>query len=117
MTSSNNKPQQQISLLNESTTFTRIPNPNSGEDGEWLEVKVTTKVKTQLGITHDTTQTFLLNGGDASDTLASLRVIHNNLQLSMMKLQQELERATAESAKESTEDSPELAESSTTTGV
>jgi len=84
----NNK---QVSLLNESTSFTRIPHPDG--DGELLEVKVTTKVRTQLGVMHDTTQSFVLSGQDASDTLASLRVIHNNLQLMLMRAQQEAEKA------------------------
>jgi len=78
-----------VSLLNESTSFTRIPNPNG--EGEMLEVKVTTKVRTPLGVTHDTTQSFFLNGEEANDTLASLRVIHNNLQLALMKMQQQQE--------------------------
>ena len=80
-------PPKQISLLSESTTFTRVPNPNG--EGELLEIKVTTKVRTPIGVLHDTTQTFLLQGEDAADTLGSLRVIHNNLQLAMMKLQHE----------------------------
>lgn len=84
----NNK---QVSLLNESTSFTRIPHPEG--EGELLEVKVTTKVRTQLGVMHDTTQSFVLSGQDASDTLASLRVIHNNLQLMLMRAQQEAEKA------------------------
>lgn len=86
---------KQVSLLNESTTFTRIPNPEG--QGELLEVKVTTKIRTQMGILHDTTQSFVLSGQDASDTLASLRVIHNNLQLLLMKAQQENEQATQNS--------------------
>jgi len=96
----NNK---QVSLLNESTCFTRIPNPEG--EGELLEVKVTTKVRTQLGVMHDTTQSFMLNGQDAADTLGSLRVIHNNLQLMLMRAQQEAEK-TPEPAK--TDDAPSL---------
>lgn len=84
-------PNKQLSLLSESTCFTRIPNPNG--EGELLEVKVTTKVRTQVGVMHDTTQSFMLSGSDASDTLASLRVIHNNLQLTLMKAQQEADKA------------------------
>jgi hypothetical protein len=91
----NNK---QVSLLNESTTFTRIPHPEGG--GELLEVKVTTKIRTQLGVLHDATQSFVLSGQDASDTLASLRVIHNNLQLMLMKVQQEAEKAPEEQSKD-----------------
>ena len=94
-TPANNK---QMSLLSESTCFTRVPNPNG--EGELLEVKVTTKVRTQVGILHDTTQSFMLSGEDASDTLASLRVIHNNLQLTLMKVQQEAEKAAAEQPKQ-----------------
>ena len=100
--------QKQVSLLSESTSFTRIPNP-SGE-GELLEVKVTTKIRTVVGILHDTTQSFVLSGDDAADTLASLRIIHNNLQLTLMKAQQESEAgakpsdgANMEVAKESAE--------------
>ena len=86
---------QPIALLSESTTFTRMPNPEG--EGELLEVKVTTKVRTHLGVSHDTTQTFILNGDDAADTLASVRVIHNNLQLTMMRAEQEAaSRAEAE---------------------
>lgn len=81
-----NKPSN-VSLLTESTTFTRIPNPNG--EGELLEVKVTTKVRTAMGIMHDTTQSFVLTGEGASDTLASLRVIHNNIQLALVKLAEE----------------------------
>lgn len=81
---------KQIALLNESTTFTRIPNPEG--EGEFLEVKVTTKVRTKIGVMHDTTQSFVLSGDEASDVLASLRVIHNNLQLALMKAQQEAEK-------------------------
>lgn len=91
-------PNKQLSLLSESTCFTRIPNPNG--EGELLEVKVTTKVRTQVGVMHDTTQSFMLSGNDASDTLASLRVIHNNLQLTLMKAQQEAEQASADEAKQ-----------------
>lgn len=82
--------EKQIALLSESTSFTRIPNPDG--NGELLEVKVTTKVRTQIGVMHDTTQSFVLNGDDANDVLASLRVIHNNLQLALMKAQQEAEK-------------------------
>ena len=93
--------QQPIALLSESTTITRIPNPDG--EGELLEVKVTTKVRTHLGVSHDTTQTFILNGNDASDTLASVRVIHNNLQLTMMRAEQEsASRAEAEAESLST---------------
>jgi len=56
-----------------------------------LEVKVTTKIRTAAGITHDTTQAFVLGPEDATDTLASLRVIHNNLQLILIKAQQDAE--------------------------
>lgn len=98
-------PNKQLALLSESTTFTRVPNPNG--EGELLEVKVTTKVRTQLGIMHDTTQSFVLNGTDAADTLASLRVIHNNLQLALMKVQQEAEKA-AESTESSSAASMEV---------
>jgi hypothetical protein len=94
-TPTNNK---QVSLLSESTCFTRVPNPNG--EGELLEVKVTTKVRTNVGILHDTTQSFMLSGEDSSDTLASLRVIHNNLQLTLMKAQQEAEKAAAEQPKD-----------------
>lgn len=97
---------KQVSLLNESTTFTRVPNPEG--EGELLEVKVTTKVRTQLGILHDTAQSFILNGQDASDTLASLRVIHNNLQLLLMKAQQEAEQAPQASTEEKSSSSPSL---------
>lgn len=81
---------KQLALLNESTTFTRIPNPDG--EGELLEVKVTTKVRTKIGVMHDTTQSFVLSGDEASDVLASLRVIHNNLQLTLMKAQQEADK-------------------------
>jgi len=94
---------KQVSLLNESTCFTRIPHPEG--EGELLEVKFTTKVRTQLGVMHDTTQSFMLSGQDASDTLGSLRVIHNNLQLMLMRAQQEAEK-TPEASK--TDDAPSL---------
>jgi hypothetical protein len=73
--------------------------PNSNGEGELLEIKVTTKVRTPLGVMHDTTQSFVLNGEDANDTLASLRVIHNNLQLSLMKMQQQQEAQDVEKNK------------------
>jgi len=57
---------------------------------------VTTKVRTSTGIMHDSTQAFVLNDQDATDTLASLRVIHNNLQLILLKAhQEEVEKAAA----------------------
>lgn len=93
-----------LSLLSESTSFTRMPNPNG--EGELLEVKVTTKVRTPLGVMHDTTQSFVLNGEEANDTLASLRVIHNNLQLALMKMQQQQEAQDVEKGK--TNDGAEL---------
>lgn len=40
---------------------------------------------------HDTTQAFVLDQEDATDTLASLRVIHNNLQLILLRAQQDSE--------------------------
>lgn len=86
----NKEDPKQVSLLSESTSFTRIPNPNG--EGELLEVKVTTKIRTHVGILHDTTQSFVLSGSEASDTLASLRIIHNNLQLTLMKAQQEADK-------------------------
>lgn len=61
-----------------------------------LEVKITTKVRTITGIVHDSSQGFILNGEDASDTLGSLRVIHNNIQLILLKAQQEAEAEAAE---------------------
>jgi len=81
-----------------------MPNPNG--EGELLEVKVTTKVRTPLGVMHDTTQAFILNGEEANDTLASLRVIHNNLQLALMKMQQQQEAQDMEKSK--TNDGAEL---------
>lgn len=60
-------------------------------------MKITTKVRTITGIVHDSSQGFILNGEDASDTLGSLRVIHNNIQLILLKAQQEAE-AEAEAA-------------------
>ena len=63
-----------------------------------LEVKITTKVRTATGIVHDSSQGFILNGEDASDTLGSLRVIHNNIQLILLKAQQEAEAAEAAEA-------------------
>jgi len=58
-------------------------------------VKITTKVRTITGIVHDSSQGFILNGEDASDTLGSLRVIHNNIQLILLKAQQEAEAEAA----------------------
>lgn len=52
---------------------------------------MTTKVRTTTGVLHDNTQSFVLSGTDAADTLGSLRVIHNNLQLLLIKAQQESE--------------------------
>ena len=63
-----------------------------------MEVKITTKVRTITGIVHDSSQGFILNGEDASDTLGSLRVIHNNIQLILLKAQQEAEAEAAEAA-------------------
>lgn len=60
-----------------------------------MEVKITTKVRTITGIVHDSSQGFILNGEDASDTLGSLRVIHNNIQLILLKAQQEAEAEAA----------------------
>lgn len=58
---------------------------------------MTTKVRTSTGIMHDSTQAFVLNNQDATDTLASLRVIHNNLQLVLLKAhQEEVEKETAQ---------------------
>lgn len=85
----NNELNSKIALLSESTTFSRFPNPKG--EGELLEVKVTTKVRTATGVVHDNTQSFVLSGTDAADTLGSLRVIHNNLQLLLIKAQQEVE--------------------------
>jgi len=93
---SETKNNKQVSLLNESTCFTRMPNPEG--EGELLEIKVTTKVRTQLGVMHDTAQSFVLSGQDAADTLGSLRVIHNNLQLMLMRAQQENEKTTETTA-------------------
>lgn len=59
-------------------------------------MKITTKVRTITGIVHDSSQGFILNGEDASDTLGSLRVIHNNIQLILLKAQQEAEAEAAE---------------------
>lgn len=58
-------------------------------------MKITTKVRTITGIVHDSSQGFILNGEDASDTLGSLRVIHNNIQLILLKAQQEAEAEAA----------------------
>jgi hypothetical protein len=65
---------------------------------------VNTRVKTPLGIMHDSTQSFVLGGAEATDTLASLRVIHNNLQMILIKSQQESENASnaQQSAEEDT---------------
>ena len=63
-------------------------------------MKITTKVRTITGIVHDSSQGFILNGEDASDTLGSLRVIHNNIQLILLKAQQEAEAEAAEAEAE-----------------
>ena len=93
---------KKVALLAESTTFTRLPGPNG--EGELLEVKVTTKIRTVQGIVHDTTQSFVLSGEGANDTLASLRVIHNNIQLALMQKNEEEPAADS--------DNPELATAS-----
>jgi len=99
-----NESSSKIALLNESTTFSRFPNPKG--EGELLEIKVTTKVRTQTGVLHDNTQSFVLSGTDAADTLGSLRIIHNNLQLLLMKAQQDSEAQESQPGAESK--SPEL---------
>lgn len=45
------------------------------------------------GVQHDVSDSFILSGQDASDTLASLKMIHNNIKMILMKAQQEQEMA------------------------
>ena len=109
----NQSPQnQKIALLEESTTFTRHTNPKG--DGDILEVTVNTKLKTSAGIGHNNSQNFVIQGQDATDTLGSLKVIHNNLQLLVLKAQQEqaneeAKEAAAASEGEQAPSPPELA--------
>lgn len=109
MNNQNPDQNQKSVLLSESTTFTRLPNPDGS--GEMLEVKVNTRVRTPIGIMHDSTQSFVLGGTDATDTLASLRVIHNNLQMVLIK-SQEANAAPQEDVSEEDTSNPVRATSS-----
>jgi hypothetical protein len=60
------------------------------------------------GVQHDVSDSFLLGGQDAADTLASLKMIHSNIKMLLMKAQQEQEAAAANA--DSTEPQTEDAE-------
>lgn len=45
------------------------------------------------GIQHDIADSFVLSGQDALDTLASLKMIHNNIKMMLVRTQQEQETA------------------------
>jgi hypothetical protein len=44
------------------------------------------------GVVNDTSHSFILAGQDATDTLTSLKMIHNNIQMQMMRVQQQMEQ-------------------------
>lgn len=52
------------------------------------------------GVQHDVSDSFVLAGQDAADTLASLKMIHNNIKMLLMKAQQEQEAAAAKASAE-----------------
>lgn len=87
----NQTQQLRAELVNESTTFIRLPNANEG-GGDLLEIRVTSRVKMPTGVVNDTSHSFVLAGQDAADTLASLKMIHSNIQMQMMKAQQQMEQ-------------------------
>jgi hypothetical protein len=64
------------------------------------------------GVQHDVSDSFVLGGQDASDTLASLKMIHSNIKMLLMKAQQNQETAAANVAAnaDSTEPQTEDAE-------
>jgi hypothetical protein len=62
------------------------------------------------GVQHDIADSFILGGQDAADTLASLKMIHNNIKMLLMRAQQEQEAAAAANSNEEAE--PALTNSS-----
>jgi hypothetical protein len=52
------------------------------------------------GVQHDIADSFVLGGQDASDTLASLKMIHNNIKMLLMRAQQQQEEAAANATPE-----------------
>ena len=87
------QPQQlQAELVSESSTFVRLPNAN-GDGSDFLEIRVTSRVKMPNGVQHDVSDSFVLAGQDAKDTLASLKMIHNSIKLLLLRAQQEQEAA------------------------
>jgi hypothetical protein len=94
-----NQPQQaKAELVSESSTFIRLPNAD-GQGNDWLEVRVTSRLKMPNGVQHDIADSFILAGQDAIDTLASLKMIHSNIKMLLLKAQQEQEskvQATSE---------------------
>lgn len=103
-----NPPQPQAELVNESSTFVRLPN-GDGAGNDYLEVRVTSRLRMPNGVQHDVSDSFVLGGQDALDTLASLKMIHSNIKMLLMKAQQDQETAAAANA-DSTEPQTEDAE-------
>ena len=98
--------QVRAELVNESTTFIRLPNANEG-GGDLLEVRVTSRVKMPTGVINDTSHSFVLGGQDAADTLTSLKMIHNNIQMQLMKAQQQMEQQAQQQMEQPTETAEE----------
>ena len=80
--------QQRAELISESSTFVRLPNADKAGN-DYLEVRVTSRIRMPNGVQHDVSDSFVLAGQDATDTLASLKTIHNSIKLILMKAQQE----------------------------
>lgn len=66
----------------------RLPNADKAGN-DYLEVRVTSRIRMPNGVQHDVSDSFVLAGQDATDTLASLKTIHNSIKLILMKAQQE----------------------------
>lgn len=98
MTDKNKNPQSNVSLINESHTFTRFSAPDGS--GELMEVKISNRLRLSSGVMTDQSQTIILSGEDAAAVATGLRLISRELQATVAQAEARAQAQREQEARE-----------------
>jgi len=101
-----NQKQEEFILVGESVVFSRL----SHKDGELLEVKIQTRTRTPVGVSHENIQTVVLGADQSQAVTAGLRMLLGQVQAIVAAEVSKLEEKQAEQPEPTPAAGPDNAE-------